>query len=285
MSRSFFGRRSFRPSTSTSSAASADDAAASKDAGAHSDSECSPSYSPRRRRDANSNETDTKPLAVTSTASTNTEPSPRGRLYLNFNAKSSLSGRTGKKSSSATSVLPSPDDEALTKQLLAGSPADTTPTPSGSLREGERLIDALLGAGTAASQDANASPGVEGSSSSIAAAAAASSPRGPIAVRWHSFRRSSSTCSSTNSIEAAISGQQQQQPPASSSNSNTSDMAALTVGQLALLRKLALLRLTALLERHTSSSKPSWGWDLPKFMRKTKNPDYRGEQFRLHPSG
>lgn len=43
-----------------------------------------------------------------------------------------------------------------------------------------------------------------------------------------------------------------------------------------MLRKLALLRLTALLERHTASSKPSWGWDLPKFMRKTKVPDYKG---------
>lgn len=52
---------------------------------------------------------------------------------------------------------------------------------------------------------------------------------------------------------------------------------SLTVGQFALLRKLALLRLTALLERHTSSSKPSWGWDLPKFMRKTKSPDYKGD--------
>jgi hypothetical protein len=54
---------------------------------------------------------------------------------------------------------------------------------------------------------------------------------------------------------------------------------SLPVGQFALLRKLALLRLTALLERHTSSSKPSFGWDLPKFMRKIKSPDYKGQFF------
>jgi hypothetical protein len=63
-------------------------------------------------------------------------------------------------------------------------------------------------------------------------------------------------------------------------NSQPIAMGSLSVGQFALLRKLALLRLTALLERHTSSSKPSWGWDLPKFMRKTKSPDYKGQSAR-----
>ena len=76
-------------------------------------------------------------------------------------------------------------------------------------------------------------------------------------VRWHSFRRSSSSSSITF-------------------NNQSIAIASLTVGQYAMLRKLALLRLTALLERHTASSKPSWGWDLPKFMRKTKVPDYKG---------
>lgn len=82
--------------------------------------------------------------------------------------------------------------------------------------------------------------------------------RNPVVVRWHSFRRSSS---STSSVTL---------------NSQPIAIGSLPVGQFALLRKLALLRLTALLERHTSSSKPSWGWDLPKFMRKTKSPDYKG---------
>lgn len=270
MSRSFFGRRSFRPSTSTSSAASTDDP---KDAsGAHSDSECSPSYSPRRRRDANSNETG-KPLPAAS-ATTTSEPSPRGRLYLNFNAKSSLSGRT-KKSGSASSVLASPDDEAGARQPPGSN--DTTPTPSGSLREGERLLDALL---NGSAPDANASPGA-GSSPSIAPSGSGS-PRAPIVVRWHSFRRSSSTGSSTNSLAAVTSAPPVQQQP--SPSSSTPDIASLSVGQFALLRKLALLRLTALLERHTSSSKPSWGWDLPKFMRKTKSPDYKGSPSSSFPA-
>lgn len=84
-------------------------------------------------------------------------------------------------------------------------------------------------------------------------------------VRWHSFRRSPSLTSA-----------------ASCSNGPTPlrsmAVASLTVGQFSLLRKLALLRLTALLERHTTASnKPSWGWDLPKFMRKIKAPDFKGQ--------
>ena len=85
--------------------------------------------------------------------------------------------------------------------------------------------------------------------------------RNPVVVRWHSFRRSSSSTSTMTFSSQPIA------------------MGSLSVGQFALLRKLALLRLTALLERHTSSSKPSWGWDLPKFMRKTKSPDYKGLSF------
>ena len=81
--------------------------------------------------------------------------------------------------------------------------------------------------------------------------------RAPVVVRWHSFRRGSSQ--SIFNVNQSIS------------------ISSLTVGQFSLLRKFALLRLTALLERHTSATKPAWGWDLPKFMRKAKAPDYKGK--------
>lgn len=276
LSRSFFGRRSFRPSTATSSAASGED---QKDE-AHSDSECSPSYSPRRRRDANSNETDgkrhlllTPPVDMFADGNTPTEGTPpsslsRGRLYLNFNAKSSSSSRTKNgSSSSAGSVLPaSPDEEAspsssfrsgLSRQAYSAE----TPTPGS---------DALLGSVNHAELEGGRSPSSSSSATAAAGGAAASASTGertPVVVRWHSFRRSSSVSSSANSLVAP-------QPPPTPS---CIPIGSLTVGQFAILRKLALLRLTALLERHTSSSKPSWGWDLPKFMRKSKSPDYKGK--------
>lgn len=85
-------------------------------------------------------------------------------------------------------------------------------------------------------------------------------------VRWHSFRRSASAASSHSGANPL----------------RSMAVASLTVGQFSLLRKLALLRLTALLERHTSASnKPSWGWDLPKFMRKIKAPDFKGNRSAL----
>ncbi len=230
LSRAFFGRRSFRPSTSS---AGADHHHRKDSSAAHSDSECSPSYSPTRRKmDANSN------VPEVFSPSGETPPS-RGRLYLNFNTKSS-----------SKSSKMSPDvGEA---HYLA-----ETPTPSGSLREGERMLDALLGQDTAST-----GTGAEGDGAHSPSSGASGGIRAPLpVVRWHSFRRSSSTIND---------------PDSNSCSSSIIPISSLPVGQFALLRKLALLRLTALLERHSSSSKPSWGWDLPKFMRKTKSPDYKG---------
>lgn len=42
------------------------------------------------------------------------------------------------------------------------------------------------------------------------------------------------------------------------------------------LRKLALLKLTALIEKHCPTHKTGWNWELPKFIRKIKTPDYKG---------
>ncbi|XP_047478127.1 stAR-related lipid transfer protein 13-like isoform X2 [Penaeus chinensis] len=49
-------------------------------------------------------------------------------------------------------------------------------------------------------------------------------------------------------------------------------------GQMLHLRKRALLRLTALMERYCPSNRSGWNWELPKFMRKMKTPDYRDRQ-------
>ena len=262
--RGFFQRRSFRPSTSSrsGSTASAED---KEDGGAHSDSECSPSYWPRSpsSKDANSNETVTawnsleqslrwkskkprEPIDMRGSPAPPDAQSQRGKLHLNLNKPSE-----GRKNAGYLMSSPDEDDPAVTTPLVIRPPPET-PTPSGSLRDAERMAEcygqndsASTGTGTSGSHiDSDYSPAATG--------------RNPVVVRWHSFRRSPSTSSVAY-------------------NSTPIAFGTLSVGQFALLRKLALLRLTALIEHHTSSSKPSWGWDLPKFMRKTKSPDYKGK--------
>lgn len=50
----------------------------------------------------------------------------------------------------------------------------------------------------------------------------------------------------------------------------------LTAPQILLLRKLSLLKLTALMEKYSSTSKTGWSWAVPKFIRRIRNPDYKG---------
>ncbi|XP_030756600.1 rho GTPase-activating protein 7 isoform X2 [Sitophilus oryzae] len=49
----------------------------------------------------------------------------------------------------------------------------------------------------------------------------------------------------------------------------------LSATQLQMLRKLALLKLTAHMEKHCPSHRSGWNWDLPKFIRKMKAPVYK----------
>ncbi|KAM4677753.1 rho GTPase-activating protein 7-like isoform 2-T2 [Discoglossus pictus] len=41
------------------------------------------------------------------------------------------------------------------------------------------------------------------------------------------------------------------------------------------IQKLALLKLTALMDKYSPSSKQGWNWNVPKFIRKIKAPDYK----------
>lgn len=74
-------------------------------------------------------------------------------------------------------------------------------------------------------------------------------------MRWHSFQN---TRHRPNSLAGQMVG-------------------SLTVGQLLVLRKLALLKLTAIMERYCPTHRTGWNWELPKFMRKTKIPDPKGK--------
>lgn len=46
-----------------------------------------------------------------------------------------------------------------------------------------------------------------------------------------------------------------------------------------MLRKLALLKLTAHMEKYCSTHKTGWNWNVSKFMRKLKCPAYKGENW------
>ncbi|NXP37506.1 RHG07 protein, partial [Leiothrix lutea] len=49
----------------------------------------------------------------------------------------------------------------------------------------------------------------------------------------------------------------------------------LSAAQLARTQKLALLKLTALMDRYSPSSKQGWNWTIPKFIKKPKASDYK----------
>ncbi|KAM4620634.1 stAR-related lipid transfer protein 13-like isoform 2-T2 [Polymixia lowei] len=72
-------------------------------------------------------------------------------------------------------------------------------------------------------------------------------------LRWPSFRMSDSLSQSASSLQ--ISSQ--------------------SAGQLSLLQKFSLLRLTAIMEKYSMSNKHGWTWSVPKFMKRMKVPDYK----------
>ncbi|XP_076055678.1 rhoGTPase activating protein isoform X2 [Oratosquilla oratoria] len=82
-------------------------------------------------------------------------------------------------------------------------------------------------------------------------------PRRATVDRWHSFNR--------KSYQPTI-------------RHLGTQMNTFSAGQMLHLRKRALLRLTALMERYCPTNRPGWNWELPKFMRKMKTPDYRDRQ-------
>ncbi|KAF6722172.1 StAR-related lipid transfer protein 13 [Oryzias melastigma] len=72
-------------------------------------------------------------------------------------------------------------------------------------------------------------------------------------VRWPSFRTSHHFDQPASSLQ--ISSQ--------------------SAGQLSLLQKFSLLRLTAIMEKYSMSNKHGWTWSVPKFMKRMKVPDYK----------
>ncbi|XP_065371549.1 serine-rich adhesin for platelets isoform X1 [Calliphora vicina] len=54
--------------------------------------------------------------------------------------------------------------------------------------------------------------------------------------------------------------------------------AAMSAGQLQMIRKLALVTLTGYMERYCPTHRSGWNWELPKFIKKIKMPDYKDKK-------
>ncbi|XP_074651788.1 rho GTPase-activating protein 7-like isoform X2 [Tubulanus polymorphus] len=72
-------------------------------------------------------------------------------------------------------------------------------------------------------------------------------------IRWHSFQKS-------------------HRPSLGSKNLQISSHSA---GQLMVLRKLALLKLTGIMDKYSPSNRTGWSWTMPKFIKRFRAPDYK----------
>ncbi|XP_035266247.1 stAR-related lipid transfer protein 13-like isoform X3 [Anguilla anguilla] len=146
------------------------------------------------------------------------------------------------------------EDEEEEGSLISGGTVETVCTPS--LRFEEHSISDV---GTAASDvDSTGNSLNEGEEHEDMrerrdSGVGASLTRPNRKLRWHSFQNS-------------------HRPSLTSASLEINRQAA---AQLNLLQKFSLLRLTATMERYSVPSKQGWSWTVPKFMKRSKAPDYR----------
>ncbi|KAI8118390.1 Rho GTPase-activating protein 7 [Lucilia cuprina] len=89
-------------------------------------------------------------------------------------------------------------------------------------------------------------------------------------VRWHSFQ--------LEERPHMIFRKCFQQKNDPHSNEHGILFAAMSAGQLQMIRKLALVTLTGYMERYCPTHRSGWNWELPKFIKKIKMPDYKDKK-------
>uniref|UniRef100_W8AR19 StAR-related lipid transfer protein 13 n=2 Tax=Ceratitis capitata TaxID=7213 RepID=W8AR19_CERCA len=89
-------------------------------------------------------------------------------------------------------------------------------------------------------------------------------------VRWHSFQM--------EERPHMIFRKCFSQKVDSHQKDNGIPFAAMSAGQLHILRKLALVILTGYMERYCPTHRSGWNWELPKFIKKIKMPDYKDKK-------
>ncbi|KAM9729439.1 stAR-related lipid transfer protein 13-like isoform 2-T2 [Menidia menidia] len=121
--------------------------------------------------------------------------------------------------------------------------------PEGDAREGEGRTTPSEGERDGVSLNDTDSTGTSRERRDSGVGASLTRPR----LRWPSFRTSDHLNQPASSLQ--ISSQ--------------------SAGQLSLLQKFSLLRLTAIMEKYSMSNKHGWTWSVPKFMKRMKVPDYK----------
>ncbi|XP_052834768.1 stAR-related lipid transfer protein 13 isoform X2 [Drosophila gunungcola] len=104
----------------------------------------------------------------------------------------------------------------------------------------------------------------------VGGSANGSSKRQPV-VRWHSFQMEERP----NMIFRKCFSKKIE--PLQEDNGGI-PFAAMSAGQLQIIRKLALVTLTGHMERYCPSHRSGWNWELPKFIKKIKMPDYKDKK-------
>ncbi|XP_057345644.1 stAR-related lipid transfer protein 13 isoform X3 [Manis pentadactyla] len=134
-------------------------------------------------------------------------------------------------------LCPFPSPNQITLDFEGNSVSEGRTTPSDVERDGTSLNE-------------SEAPGVkERRDSGVGASLTRPNRR----LRWNSFQLS-------------------HQPQPSTASPHISNQ---TASQLNLLQRFSLLRLTAIMEKHSMSNKHGWTWSVPKFMKRMKVPDYR----------
>ncbi|KAM5312816.1 stAR-related lipid transfer protein 13 isoform 1-T1 [Glossophaga mutica] len=134
-------------------------------------------------------------------------------------------------------LCPFPPPHQLALDFEGGSVSEGQTTPSDAERDGTSL-NGLEAPGARERRDSGVG---------------ASLTRPNRRLRWDSFQLS-------------------HQPQPSTASPHVSHLSA---GQLSLLQRVSLLRLTAIMEKHSMSSRHGWTWSVPKFMKRMKVPDYK----------
>ncbi|XP_073439297.1 stAR-related lipid transfer protein 13 isoform X1 [Dendrobates tinctorius] len=150
-------------------------------------------------------------------------------------------------------VMPDLHDDNLSL-FQTPNPAFLTPNPAGLDFEGNSISD---GRTTPSDMERDATSLNESDATGTRerrdSGVGASLTRTNRHLRWHSFQVSHQLSGSLASLQ--ISNQ--------------------SAGQLNLLQKFSLLRLTAIMEKYSMSNKHGWTWSVPKFMKRMKGPDYK----------
>ncbi|XP_076244845.1 rhoGTPase activating protein [Calliopsis andreniformis] len=231
-----------------------------EDQGALSDSECQPtSWRHRYFRDANSNHA--KVLEYVTAHPQSPKDSPTKNPPINTRGGSL---NLGKESQRYRDKLSQGQERHKEDKVAALKREDKMHKSfrhrDDTYRDGKPLSKEVTGYREKSRSRSSELAGSQESSSTVASRDSDQEEDSPrhkgTVVRWHSFQRGSLYPEPLDPLCPRA-------------------MASMSCGQLLVLRKLALLKLTACMERYCPTHRTGWNWELPKFIRKIKAPDYK----------